>query len=72
MGQEKGIPRMKTRIDEALRRDAVRFAFRFACEDCAHASKGSNLSCSLGYPPAPRREAIDDAELELCKEFELS
>jgi hypothetical protein len=65
---------MKTLVDEALRRDAARFAFRFACEDCAHASQASKerkLTCSLGYPPAPRREAIDHAELELCKEFEL-
>lgn len=61
---------MKTRIDEALRREAKRFSFRFACQDCAHALPGGR-SCSLGYPAAPQQEALRDAELELCKEFEL-
>jgi hypothetical protein len=70
---------MKTRVDDRLRDEARRFKLRFACEDCAHFSgsepslDGScSRSCSLGYPAAPRRRALDDASLELCKEFELA
>jgi hypothetical protein len=62
---------MKTCVDERLRREAAHFHLRFACEDCAHASIGDELRCSLGYPPAPRREALGGRSLELCKEFEL-
>ena len=64
---------MKTRVDDRLRREAARFSFRFACDDCVHASrKGARpLGCSLGYPLAPRREDLSRAEIELCKTFEL-
>jgi hypothetical protein len=71
---------VKTHVDERLREEAIRFVFRFACEDCAHAEKTpvtpprgdeTRLRCSLGYPAAPRREAMHQATFELCKEFEL-
>jgi hypothetical protein len=76
---------MRTCVDERLRGEATRYTFRFACEDCAHADHPSEvppqrdrdsteeltLRCSLGYPPAPRRDALSRRHLELCKEFEL-
>lgn len=62
---------MKTLVNEGLRREATHFAFRFACEDCAHVSNENGLRCSLGYPPAPRRDAIQETYIELCKSFEL-
>jgi hypothetical protein len=62
---------MKTRVDERLRREAARFALRFACEDCAHAAQHDGLRCSLGYPAAPRRDAILETHLEFCKTFEF-
>jgi hypothetical protein len=64
-----------TPVDERLRREASAFVLRFACEDCAHAAEHAarevGLRCSLGYPTAPRREALDRAEIVFCKEFEL-
>jgi hypothetical protein len=62
---------MKTRVDERLRREAARFAFRFACEDCAHAAQKDGLRCSLGYPAGPRRGALRETHLEFCKGFEF-
>ena len=61
---------MKTLIDAQLREQASRFVFRFACDDCAHFDQDRE-SCSLTYPAAPRRQALDGAEVELCKTFEL-
>jgi hypothetical protein len=65
---------MRSRIDARLRSEAARFVFRFACEECAHFDEGRQ-GCSLGYPAAPRRDALDtagvEACMELCKEFEL-
>jgi hypothetical protein len=68
---------MKTRVDDRLRDEARRYSLRFACEDCAHfamVQRGPLRDgvCSLGYPAAPRRSALEDASLELCKEFELA
>jgi hypothetical protein len=62
---------MKTLVNDVLRREASLFAFRFACEDCAHFSNEDGPRCSLGYPPAPRREALRENHIELCKSFEL-
>jgi len=71
---------MKTAIDSRLLEEAARFAFRFACEDCAYfvepdvASGARNAPerCAHGYPPAPRRrELAPERELTFCKEFEL-
>jgi hypothetical protein len=62
---------VKTSVDERLRHEATAFVFRFACEDCAHAVDDEKLRCSLGYPAAPRREALSQADLAFCKEFEL-
>jgi hypothetical protein len=62
---------VKTCVDDRLEREAARFAFRFACDDCVHFDAAANR-CSLGYPPAPRREALQDAQLTLCKTFELA
>lgn len=61
---------MKTGVDEQLRREAARYRLRFACDDCAHFDAES-ARCSLAYPAAPRRDALEGAELELCKSFEL-
>jgi hypothetical protein len=61
---------MKTPVDLRLRREAHAFAFRFACEDCAHFDSGG-ATCSLSYEPAPRRDALTGAHVELCKTFEL-
>jgi hypothetical protein len=77
---------MKTRVDDRLRREAAQFAFRFACDDCAH-FEPSSARCSLSYPASPRRSALLGARtlersestgpsqpartLELCKAFEL-
>jgi hypothetical protein len=84
---------MRTRVDERLEREAARFAFRFACEDCVHfehergperergsrtleesgpeRERGSSGRCSLGYPAAPRREALQRTYVALCKSYEL-
>jgi hypothetical protein len=61
---------MRTRVDPQLRLEASQFAFRFACEDCAHFDP-SLARCSLAYVPAPRRAALEGSCLELCKTFEL-
>lgn len=60
---------MRTRVDDRLREEATRFELRFACEDCAHFVDGG--ACAHGYPLAPRKEALGEAELTFCKEFEL-
>jgi hypothetical protein len=62
---------VKTAVDARLREEAARFAFRFACEECAHFDADA-ARCSLGYPAAPRRDALRAPHLELCKEFELA
>ena len=63
---------MKIRVDDRLRREAERFAFRYACEDCVHAGCADQaLCCSLGYPAGPREGALDGAQFEPCKSFEL-
>jgi hypothetical protein len=62
---------MKTPVDAAFRDEAERFAFRFACDDCAHFALHTGR-CSLSYPAAPRRGALEGAELVLCKTFELA
>ncbi len=61
---------MKTRVDERLRREADRFVFRFACDDCAHFDAAA-ARCSLAYPASPRRDALEGRDVELCKTFEL-
>jgi hypothetical protein len=64
---------VRTPVDDRLRREAARFSLRFACDDCAHF--GADVDggrCSLGYPAAPRREALDAPDLELCKSFDLA
>ncbi len=65
---------MRTLVDARLRDEARRFALRFACEDCAH-FEGSQ--CSLAYPAAPRREALEGnggrpETIEFCKSFEIA
>jgi hypothetical protein len=62
---------MKTAVDATLRSEAERYSFRFECEDCVHFDAASER-CSLAYPPAPRRTALDAAEIVLCKTFELA
>lgn len=48
---------MRTRVDERLVAEAERFAFRFACDECVHFD-ADGARCSLGYPAAPRRDAL--------------
>jgi hypothetical protein len=62
---------VRTPVDARLRDEAARFAFRFACDDCAHFDERRER-CSLGYPAAPRRDALDAAHVELCKAYELA
>jgi hypothetical protein len=67
---------VRTPVDRRLREEAARFAFRFACDDCAHFEARAER-CSLGYPASPRREALGgsaDAQehVEMCKEYELA
>jgi len=62
---------VRTTVDDRLRREAVQFGLRFACDDCAHFDP-SRTRCSLEYPAAPRRDALAANHLELCKEFELA
>jgi hypothetical protein len=61
---------VRTRVDSRLREEAARYSLRFACDDCAHFDADAE-KCSLEYPASPRRDALQDAELDLCKEFEL-
>jgi hypothetical protein len=61
---------VRTPVDDRLRDEASRFAFRFACDDCAHFDERRSL-CSLAYPARPRRNALEETYLELCKSFEL-
>jgi hypothetical protein len=61
---------VKTLIDARLREEASRFAFRFACDHCAHFDEARER-CSLAYPAAPRRHALDGDGLEFCKAFDL-
>ncbi len=61
---------MQTAVDNQLRDEARRYAFRFACDDCAHFEAGAER-CSLEYPAVPRRGALEGKHLELCKGFEL-
>jgi hypothetical protein len=61
---------VRTVVDDRLREEAARFAFRFACDDCAHFDEPA-ARCSLAYPAAPRRDALSHRHLDLCKSFEL-
>jgi hypothetical protein len=61
---------MRTRVDARLREEAARFGLRFACDDCAHFDE-TGERCSLTYPATPRRRALEDDDVELCKTFEL-
>ncbi len=61
---------MKTLVDGRFHLEVTQYAFRFACDDCAHFDAPPSR-CSLDYPAAPRRDALEGDELELCKSFEL-
>jgi hypothetical protein len=61
---------VKTLVDERLRLEIARYELRFACEDCAHFDAGAGR-CSMDYPAAPRRDALQGTDVELCKSFEL-
>jgi hypothetical protein len=61
---------VKTFVDGRLHLEVARYDFRFACDDCAHFDAPA-ARCSLDYPAAPRRDALEGTELELCKSFEL-
>jgi hypothetical protein len=69
---------MRTLVDDRLRGEARLYDYRFACEDCAHAAGTPGepqhhglIACSLGFPAAPRRSALADSHMTLCKAFEL-
>jgi hypothetical protein len=60
---------VKTRVDPVLRDEARRFAFRFACDDCAH---WTGTACGNAWPTFVPQGAIDEGdEVVFCKEFEL-
>ena len=61
---------MRTLVDERFRLEVARYDLRFACDDCAHFEAGAER-CSLDYPAAPRRDALQRTDIELCKSFEL-
>jgi hypothetical protein len=61
---------MRTRVVPLLRDEAARYALRFACDDCVH-HDAAHDRCEHGYPPGPRKDALDGDELTFCKEFEL-
>jgi hypothetical protein len=69
---------MRTAVDERLREESERFAFRFTCEHCAHWE--GDARCSLGYPSEPHRlidlrslvELGSKRSIEFCKAFELA
>ena len=74
---------MKTVVDSRLREQARRFELRFACDDCVHFHLAELPECSLGYPAAPRRAALEvwppsrpspagAGAVEFCKSFELA
>lgn len=63
---------MKTVVDPTLREQARRFELRFACEDCAHYRTEEMPACSLAYPAAPMRSALEGHAVEFCKSFELA
>jgi hypothetical protein len=71
---------VKTALDAALRTEAARFAFRFACDDCAHFAEGTDARaarCGNGWPVTLRRSAMDASAgatdgVCFCKEFELA
>jgi hypothetical protein len=71
---------MRTLVDLRLRVEAEKFAFRFACDDCAHFDASAS-TCSLSFEAAPRRDGLesrasdmplDATHVELCKTFELA
>ena len=64
---------MKTLVDLCLVREAAQFRLRHACEHCAHFAE-ETAACAHGYPNAAHlgRTLEPGAELEFCKEFELS
>jgi hypothetical protein len=61
---------VKTVVDERFREESARFRLRFACDDCAHFDAGGSR-CSMEFPAEPRRDALDQPFVELCKSFEL-
>jgi hypothetical protein len=63
---------VKTVVDARLREEARRYAFRYACEDCAHFSPSPRHPCSLAYPASPRQGALDGPIVEFCKSFEVA
>jgi hypothetical protein len=64
---------MRTRIDEALVREATELRLRFACPDCAFFDPATR-TCAEGYPNAVHlgRELEPARTLEFCKSFELA
>jgi hypothetical protein len=64
---------VKTLVDDRLRDEARTFAFRFACEDCAHFEPDGSR-CGNGYPTLPhaRVDLASRRHLEFCKEFDFA
>ncbi|HEX6277665.1 MAG TPA: hypothetical protein VFZ53_31700 [Polyangiaceae bacterium] len=64
---------MRTLVDDRLRDEARAFAFRFACEDCAH-FEPDGARCANGYPTFPhaRVDLASRRHLEFCKEFDFA
>jgi hypothetical protein len=61
---------MKTRVDERLCAEVVRFRLKFTCPDCAYFDDVTER-CSEGYPAEEHLSGdLDRAELIFCKLFE--
>lgn len=61
---------MKTRIDERLRTEAVKYRFRFTCQDCAHFDDVEKR-CSEGYPIEEHVDgSLRGEEVLFCKLWE--
>lgn len=60
-------------LDDRTDAELVRFALRFACEDCVHFEAASG-ACSLGYPNEAHRDGAHrgSRRLVFCKEFEIA
>ncbi len=67
--RSKGL-RLRTPVDDRLRREAALYAFRFACTDCQHLDEVLTR-CAEGYPIDEHvRGDLDRPDILFCKLFE--
>ncbi|MBK8253585.1 MAG: hypothetical protein IPK82_13070 [Polyangiaceae bacterium] len=60
------------KVDDQLRREALVYALRFACPDCASFNE-EEQTCSLGFPVEDHKDAqiTERSHVVFCKTFEL-